>query len=223
MRALTQTVVFAGIVAFVASPALAQGPGMMMGGGGGLMLLSNPAVHKELELTEDEVSKLTAMVEESRGKMMSTMQELRDQGLEREEMMTRMQSLQKSALDDARKAMSAMLKPEQVKRFNQIELQQRGLAAFTDPEVAKALKITDAQKDKLSGIMQDMRDEMGALFQNAGGDRQAMMASMTKLRKESFEKAVALMTDEQKSAWKEMTGKPVEIPMQPGRGRGRGN
>ena len=39
------------------------------------------------------------------------------------------------------------------------------------------------------------------------------------MRKEAMEKAVAVLTDEQKESWKSMTGKIIDIPMGGG-GRG---
>ena len=45
----------------------------------------------------------------------------------------------------------------------------------------------------------------------ANGDRQAVMQAGTKIRKETNTKAMALMTDDQKKAWKELTGEPFEI------------
>ena len=42
-----------------------------------------------------------------------------------------------------------------------------------------------------------------------------MRKKMTDLNKENLTKAVALLTDSQKSTWKELTGDPVEINIPP--------
>ena len=45
-------------------------------------------------------------------------------------------------------------------------------------------------------------------------DREGMMKAMTEMRKETSEKAVGVLTSEQKAIWKEMTGEPFEIKME---------
>ena len=56
---------------------------------------------------------------------------------------------------------------------------------------------------------------MRELFQSAGDDRQAAMAKVQTLRKETNTKVMALMTEDQKKTWKEMTGEPFEVAFQP--------
>ena len=52
---------------------------------------------------------------------------------------------------------------------------------------------------------------MREIQQSAGDDRQAAMQKIQALRKETNTKVMALMTDDQKKTWKEMTGEPFEI------------
>jgi hypothetical protein len=56
---------------------------------------------------------------------------------------------------------------------------------------------------------------MQEAFQNAGDDRQAAMAKNVEIRKETNTKGMALLTDDQKKAWKELTGEPFEVVQQP--------
>ena len=41
------------------------------------------------------------------------------------------------------------------------------------------------------------------------------MKKLAELRKQATEKAVGVLTDEQKKAWKEMTGEPFEVVYEP--------
>src|SRR4029077_6156518 len=79
--------------------------------------------------------------------------------------------------------------------------------ALADAKVAEDLKLTDDQKSKIKTVLDDLDKESRSLFQ-PGGDRDEMRKKMTELRKTSLEKATAILTDEQKSKWKEMTGAP---------------
>ena len=223
MRNLTKTALALGLAACLAPAAQAQGQrgGGMMGGGAGINLLRNPAVQKELKLTDEQIEKATKASEEMREKMMDRREEL--QGLEGEEMREKMQAMQKEMAADSKKMTDAMLKPEQAKRLDQISLQQRGFMAFSDPDIQSKLKMTDEQKGKVKEMGDDMQEQMRDLF-SPGGDRAEGMRKMQAMQKEMKEKAATLMSEEQKKAWMDMTGDPFEVPMGQGGGRrGAGN
>ena len=55
--------------------------------------------------------------------------------------------------ESAMKAFGEFLKPEQITRLKQISYHTRGARAFTDPEVAKKLNLTDAQKSEIQTIV----------------------------------------------------------------------
>jgi hypothetical protein len=46
------------------------------------------------------------------------------------------------------RVLAEILKPEQLKRLKQISYQRRGSNAFTDPDVAKAIQLTENQQKK---------------------------------------------------------------------------
>jgi hypothetical protein len=215
MRGCFKALVAFGLVAALSGPVMAQGRGGFggMGGGGPVALLGNPGVQKELKLDSAQVEKATTLATETREKMMG----LRDQltGLEGQELMTKRQELAKPINEAAMKTVAGFLKPEQVKRLSQIELQQRGANALSDPAIAKKLGVTDEQASKVKTILADSQSEMRELFQSAGDDRQAAMAKVQTLRKETNSKVMALMTEDQKKTWKEMTGEPFEVVFQP--------
>jgi hypothetical protein len=215
MRGCFKALVTFGLVAALSGPVMAQGRGGFggMGGGGPVALLGNPGVQKELKLDSAQVEKATTLATETREKMMG----LRDQltGLEGQELMTKRQELAKPINEAAMKTVAGFLKPEQVKRLSQIELQQRGGNALSDPAIAKKLGVTDEQASKVKTILADSQSEMRELFQSAGDDRQAAMAKVQTLRKETNSKVMALMTEDQKKTWKEMTGEPFEVVFQP--------
>jgi hypothetical protein len=89
-----------------------------------------------------------------------------------------------------------------------------GLMAFSRPEVQAALKLTDAQQEKLKELGQEMREKMQGLF-DPNGDRQEQMKKMTELRKESVKKAEELLTADQKKEWMELLGAPFEFKPDP--------
>ena len=212
MRLFGKLAVAFGLVCLSASPVWAQGRGGGGMMGGGAQLLTNKSVQEELKVSEDQTSKLTAFADEMRTKQREAFQGLQD--LSDDERRTKMQELGRSMQEDINKGLAGILKPEQTKRFHQIQFQQAGVQAFSQPKVAGELKLTDDQKQKMQGLSQEMMGQMREIFQEAQGDREAAMAKMTTLRKETQEKAAALLTDDQKKSWKEMQGSPFEIKME---------
>jgi Spy/CpxP family protein refolding chaperone len=221
MRTFGKIVLTLGAAALLSGPALAQGPrfGGGMGMGGGLGLLTNKGVQQELKLDSQQVEKATKLAEEMGAKRREQFQSL--QSLGEEERRAKMQEMTKTFAEENRKVLKELLKPEQYQRYEQIGLQQRGVTAFDDPDVQKKLNLTDDQKSKLKDMGESYRNDMREIFQSSQGNFQEAGAKVSALRKERMEKAAAVLTDDQRKAWKEMTGEPFEVKFEPRPGGGR--
>jgi Spy/CpxP family protein refolding chaperone len=223
MRAMCKVLLVLGLMALLAGPGLAQGQrkggGFGRGGFGGPgMLLNNKGVQKELKMTDDQTKKVTDAFKEVQDKHRDEFAGLQDlQGDERRE---KMQEIMKKVNEEQTKVISEVLSADQVKRLNQIELQNSGPRAFTQEKVQKDLKLTDDQKDKIKTIADDLNQEMQGL-RGGGGDFQENMKKMASMRKEAVEKITAVLTDDQKKAWKELTGEPYEVKFEAGQFGGR--
>jgi uncharacterized protein YajQ (UPF0234 family) len=218
MRGCLKAALAFGLVAVLAAPVMAQGRGGFGGGmgmGGPANLLANPGVQKELKLTPEQVEKATALSTATREKMTELRSSL--EGLEGQERMAKQAELMKPITEENTKKIKGFLKDEQYTRLTQIDLQQRGVAgALADKELAKKLSVSDE-------LMTDMQAEAREIQQSAGDDRQAAMQKVTSLRAETNKKVLALLSDDQKKTWKEMTGEPFTVPpMQGGRPGARG-
>lgn len=236
MLSLRKAVLVLGIAALCVAPSMAQGQRGQRGGfggmGGGQFLLMNTGVQKELKLSEEQVTKIRESGQEVFQKYQDDFQKIRE--LPQEEQGEKRAELMKKIAEDNKKALAEIMKPEQVKRFREIEIQQGGVTmALTDTDLAGKLKLTDAQKTGLKEIQDDLQRETRALFQGAGGggfDAQAFQENQKKMqamRKESQTKAASLLSDDQKKTWKEITGEPFEVKFEgfgqggPGGGRGK--
>jgi len=177
----------------------------MMGGGGGIaMLIGNESVQKELKLDDTQVTKAKELADKNREKMTAARAETKD--LDQEERRAKMTELNKEMNESTLKAVGEFLKPEQVTRLHQVSYQIRGAMAFSDPEIAKKLSITDAQKDEIKAIVDDSNEKLQELRQGINDDREGAMKKMAEVRKETLTKVVAKLNDEQQKTWKEMTG-----------------
>src|SRR5262249_19273431 len=109
-----------------------------------------------------------------------------------------------------------ILSADQLKRFKQIQLQQAGAGAFTQPDVQKALKLTDEQQEAIKTISEDAAKQRRDLTQG-GGRGQGNAEKMTAIRKESLDRIQKLLTADQKKTWKDLTGDAFTIQRPQGR------
>lgn len=200
------------------SLALAQGGGRRGGGfnNGGLQLLRIPEVQKELKMTQEQIDKIAAKQQE----VQQAMQELRQGGgggqqLSAEERAKRNEQIQ----EIQKKAVSGILDATQMKRFHQLELQQQGPVALTRKDVASEMKLSEEQTTKIREIQTKMNEDLRAARPGGGGgqqlsaeERAQMQAKTQEIQKAANEKIVALLTDAQKTQWKEMTGEEFKFP-----------
>jgi hypothetical protein len=107
--------------------------------------------------------------------------------------------------------LAEILLPNQLKRLNEIYIQQLGTRAFDDEEVATALSITAEQKTSIAKVREEQGAAMRELF-TGGGDREAARTKMAEMRKATDEKIIAVLTADQKAKFDEMKGKPFEMP-----------
>jgi len=212
-------------VAAIACSALAQG-----GGGGGrrggqrggagqayapMTLVNREEVQKELNITDDQKTKITDLRASLRQKSQDAVTAAGDdrqaQGAARAKVNA-----------DAVKDLAAILTPDQFKRLRELQIQWTGPSiAFTDAEVGSAVGVTDDQKAKYKDLQAKQQQAMTEARTNAAGDQQAMREAMTKNQKIMEDELGKLLTDDQKTKLGTMGGKPMTKPA-PAAGRGGG-
>jgi hypothetical protein len=165
----------------------------------GLLLLS-PGVQRELKMNAEQVAKVQKVVQEARGRHDADLQKLRE--VEGPERLDRARELIKLVSAEMEHAFAEILSPEQGARFEQIQLQRRGAEAFTDPDIQERLHLTVEQKEKIRALRDEARKELGEILQ----DRQDVAARLATLRREMRERALALLSADQKATWDRLTG-----------------
>jgi hypothetical protein len=200
------------------------GFGMMMGGGRGgnaydLVATSKP-LQEELKLSEETVTKLKEALKPIQDKRREAGRlDFNASADERKEYMEKMTKI----AEESKKVVVSTLDEKQNKRLGQINYQMMGVRLFADKDAQAALKVTDEQKEKVKGIMEDFGKDAQELSRAAfqgfqpGGDReemqkkmQEMQKKMAALTKETEEKVMGLMTDDQKKAHKELLGEKAD-------------
>ncbi len=204
------------LVAFSLSVCSAQspppgdyGPGQKMSV---ILMLRTRSLQQELKATPEQARKLVdfsdAMMR--RGRELSV--QLRDMPAANSR--AKVEELQRARLDELRKGLVEILKPEQIKRLEQIGLQQSGVFAFEMPHVLEALKLTDPQKGQIRAILLEMKATLRDVFVELQKDREAAAARRLEVETQTLAKCTALLTDEQKATWQDLTGEPFVIKVE---------
>lgn len=177
--------------------------GPMGGAGGNLMLLMNPTIIKELELSDEQEQKLRQLNEEVREKMRQQFADLRDLSPEqRQARFQQMRETMEAQVKEVQKKVNEILLPHQQKRLEQIGFQMRtrmgGVGGvIEDPQVVKKLGLTEDQIQKLRQIREETMEKLRTLPQQ--------------IQKEAEEKAMNVLTEQQKQLLKEMRGERFDF------------
>jgi hypothetical protein len=104
------------------------------------------------------------------------------------------------------RALAHVLAPEQMRRYRQLRLQQRGVFAFSDPDVRDSLRLSDEQKVKITDLTDDLVRERQKIGPWAVEKRRALRQRLT-------DKVVSeLLGEDQRTRWKELAGPPFDVP-----------
>jgi RNA polymerase sigma factor (sigma-70 family) len=147
-----------------------------------------------------------------------------------------MQDAQDAGEKELRKSVAAVVKdtltPAQRSRLRQIDLQVRGHEAFNTASVAKALELTEKQKDQFKTNAEKVADDIQQAFNKpiagnfaiggAAGPNGVVVGfgggtdfeKVTRdARAEGMKRALEILTDNQKGTWKALTGEPFTHPI----------
>ena len=114
------------------------------------------------------------------------------------------------------KELKADLGPDQYKRFNELNFQSLGAAAFQNDDVRFGLSLTDDQKKKIDDVMKRVDDEVQAVYESAktdsgggevriqiGKDQQKKIADAQNKGRDAI---IVILTEDQKTKWASMIG-----------------
>ena len=163
-----------------------------------LLLLRQKSVQKELELTPDTVKKImdfTHAQSEAVEKIVNLGEAARKEGFEK---LARQND----------KFLTDNLNAKQSKRLDQIMMQFTALTQLLRPEMVKELKLSDEQVKNLNDMQTEARKALVGILE--AKERAGKGEKVTKLRDETRQKILAVLTDEQKAKVREMVGPPFE-------------
>lgn len=209
------SILFAAAVLAVASQAQIR---INMGGGGpNYGLLNRPEIIKELKLTAEQQKKIEAELENQRQSMQSEVQSLFSGGMGQEELKKAIAETMVKLNGELRKKLSKIMDADQLKRFDQVELQLSGVRGLGRENIAKELGLSEDVKKKIGALVERYDEDSQEIMQNAQHETDGNGAFRIKLSeqdekklsdlgKKYREEATKLLTDEQKKKWIDMLG-----------------
>jgi hypothetical protein len=163
-------------------------------------LLQFDAVRKDLGLSKDQVERAEKIRADVKKRREEERARLHRQLLKNTQ---KTLTLSKEEADERIRAIDEVLRPGQRRRLEQIALQVQGPAAFLDPKVQAALKLTDRQK----GAVTDVLERAHAAYQELNrASPPATRRQSAAVVKEALDRLQAQLTDEQRKVWEGMTG-----------------
>jgi hypothetical protein len=178
---------------------------------GPISLVFRDKVQKELKLSDEQKKKLEKRLQDMGQGAMQFFQNL--QAAEPDER----QKVHHAYVEKAREQLTAFLEgaltEEQFQRLRQVMLQREGLFALGHPEVMKVLEITDKQRQQFVEVMHEMQKKMEPVVKEAqkGGKPEEVGPKLMKIREAHVSRIEALLSDAQKTQWKKMLGKPLDL------------
>ena len=188
------------------------------------MLLQSEGVQKDLQLTTEQTEKVKDVLKNARESLRKQREAIRD--LSTEERRTKMKEVRgkiEAGAKETREKIEAILTPKQKDRLKEIRLQVAGFRAFANAEVAKALNLTEEQREKVRKLGGKVADLTKGLRDLSPRERRAKMAELGEklktAREESLAEGMKVLTPEQREKFEKMQGKklelkPGELPLQ---------
>lgn len=208
-----------------------------------LDLLKRKDVYNEIAIDDRQRDALNSLPDQLqanlRAQLRAGFQQGRGQDLSSEDRRAQIREQMQNAFqtyqNEMDRRMAAILRPNQMRRLRELDLQWRSALALVDPKVAEKMEVTPDQKAKIDPIFQEFRNAQYAAFRPifaAMGRRSplrsesgpppeqekpatpeqlkqqvvAAQKEVAKAQKAADEKVLALLTPEQKERWKSMLG-----------------
>lgn len=162
-----------------------------------VVLLRQSAVQQDLRITEGERKKIDAFAT----KQWQKVKQMKD--LSEAERTRRFEAMAK----ENQQFLKSTLKPEQQKRLNQIAMQVAGLLWVMRSDVASQLSLTEEQRRKIKDAHKEAEKDAKEALRSGGEVRDE---KFNELRTNSRKKLMSILTDAQKTKWKEMAGQKFD-------------
>lgn len=202
---MSQCVLTFGCVAVGVSVGMADDAGTKIGAPNAILhsLLQSKQIPEELKMSPDQIRsgvRLARTIGTKYDVMFASINTLDD-----DERIRQQQELVKPIQVEWEQSLNEILRPDQVRRFRQIELQLRGYFAFEERIVREAVGFSDDQERQIDMVIKEYDR------QKRERPTDARPESPDPLRETTLKRLGEIMTKSQRSRWSELVGSPFEL------------
>jgi hypothetical protein len=178
------------------------------------MAIQSPGVPRALDVTDRQQTQLDTFTQQLQARFQNQFDRLAglpaDQQAQRLELLNR--EFMSAWLDGAR----GVCNPNQLTRYQQLQLQFGGFGSLTDPVVQKALSLTPAQQAQLQQNMTWSQQQQAAIQQQALTDQARALQMFNTFNTDAQARMNQFLNANQQQAWSQLTGTPFAFqPMFP--------
>ena len=183
-------------------------------------VLNNKDLQEELKITDAQKEKFKGVSDKQTEATKKRGEAFKDAAGDKDklkELFADMQKDNEKLNEEIKKVVEDTLNADQKKRLAQIDLQVKGIRAFTDEKIAKDMSMTESQTSKVKSIMEEYAKDSKELGGGKGGGKgfDKEKAAENQKKREKLNKAAMAdiedaLTPDQKAKWKEMVGAPFD-------------
>jgi hypothetical protein len=175
----------------------------------GTPLFQNPNISQALGLTPQQRAQLNAANENLQSGFQRESGQLgpyRDPNRN-----ARMQDLMRAYNGELMRSAAGIMTPQQLSRYQQLELQNKGFDAFADVDVQRRLNLNEAQLQRMQQIAERNNQQLQALMQNNATNPDEAQRRYDVWRQQTFNQANGVLTETQMRVWNQMIGQPFNM------------
>ncbi len=167
-----------------------------------LLLIRDPVVHEELNVTDRQEQSITRVTDQLDGRLLAIRGQSVQQGTG---------TLQK-LITDTQAKMNAILTPAQQKRFSEIVLRVQGIRAILQDENAAKLSLSDEQKTRLQELFAEIDETLQTARKKAEASQsqQSLQEEFVRLREDEQRRVLEILNNTQRGHLVEMAGKQFD-------------
>jgi hypothetical protein len=167
-------------------------------------LYQNADVRRTLNLTTDQVNRLNALNTQLQQRSQNEI--ARFNSLSPGQRAVEMERLRSNQTNEFYLSSNGIFSPDQLRRYQQLEHQYQGPAAFSDPEIRKQLHLTDDQLRRFQALQNETRRPQSFLQNQDGTVRNNGPQEFQAYRQRQSEQMDAILSQEQRDRWQRLIG-----------------
>jgi hypothetical protein len=168
-----------------------------------LLLIRDPVIHEELNVTDRQRQSITRVTDQLDGTLLAIRGQSVQQGT----------AALKKLIADTQVKMNAILTPVQEKRFSEILLRVQGIRAILLDDISGKLSLTQEQKTQLQAMFREVDEALQAARTTAEAkeSQEWLQKEARRLREDEQRKVLKLMDNAQRGRLIEMAGSQFDV------------